>query len=41
MTKKQIFKKAMYILIYNNPGLIAWPLAMAITIGALFLFEVK
>jgi hypothetical protein len=41
MTKKPTFKDVMYVLIYNNPGLVAWPLAIAITIITLLIFDVN
>jgi hypothetical protein len=38
---KPTFKNVMYALIYNNPGLVAWPLAIIITLICLLIFDMN
>ncbi|MGZ8183463.1 MAG: hypothetical protein ACXWT1_16025 [Methylobacter sp.] len=40
MTKKPTFKDVMYVLIYKNPGLVAWPIAIVLTLICLVIFDV-
>jgi hypothetical protein len=39
--KKPTFKDVMYVLIWNNPGLVAVPLAIIITLICLVIFDVN